>query len=197
MTTKQKMIKAIYPALIKVTGWFNKNTSSFQNETNSKPNTSIYDFEVSLIDGKKFSLEAAKGKKLLIVNTASDCGYTPQYEGLQALHEKYKGQLTIIGFPANDFAEQEKASEENIASFCQKNYGVSFLIAKKSVVIKKDNQNEIFKWLSHKNLNGWNEQAPAWNFCKYLIDKEGTLTRFFQSGIEPLGKEMISAIETK
>ena len=150
-----------------------------------------------MIDGKKFSLTDAKNKKVLIVNTASDCGYTPQYEGLQALHEKYKERLIIIGFPANDFAQQEKGSEENIATFCQRNYGVSFLMAKKSVVVKKENQNNIFKWLTDKNLNGWNEQAPGWNFCKYLIDEQGNLTHFFQSGVEPLGKEMITAIESK
>ncbi len=197
MTTKQKMIKAIYPAFIKITSWFNKSTGAFKNEKNSKPQSSVYNLEVELIDGKKFSLTDAKNKKVLIVNTASDCGYTPQYEGLQALHEKYKERLIIIGFPANDFAQQEKGSEENIATFCQRNYGVSFLMAKKSVVVKKENQNNIFKWLTDKNLNGWNEQAPGWNFCKYLIDEQGNLTHFFQSGVEPLGKEMITAIESK
>lgn len=195
MTLKQKMIKAIYPMLIKVSGWFNKNTGSYTNEKKVAPLTSIYEYEVEQLNGEKFSLSQAKGHKILIVNTASDCGYTPQYEGLQALHQKYKERLTIIGFPANDFKEQEKGTEENIASFCQKNYGVSFLMAKKAVVIKNENQSEIFKWLSHKTQNGWNEQAPSWNFCKYLIDENGTLTHFFQSGVEPLGEEMIGAVE--
>ncbi len=195
MTLKQKMIKAIYPMLIKVSGLFNKNTGIFTNKKKVAPLTSIYEYEVEQLNGEKFSLSQAKGHKILIVNTASDCGYTPQYEGLQALHEKYKERLTIIGFPANDFKEQEKGTEENIASFCQKNYGVSFLMAKKSVVIKNENQSEIFKWLSHKNQNGWNEQAPSWNFCKYLIDENGMLTHYFESGVEPLGEEMIRAVE--
>ncbi len=195
MTLKQKMIKAIYPAVIKVSSWFNKNTGSFTNEKKLTPLTSIYKYEVEQLNGQKFSLSQAKGHKILIVNTASDCGYTPQYEGLQALHEKYKEHLTIIGFPANDFKEQEKGTEENIASFCQKNYGVSFIMAKKTSVIKNENQNEIFKWLSHKNQNGWNEQAPAWNFCKYLIDEKGILMHFFESGVEPLGEEMIRTVE--
>ncbi len=195
MTLKQKMIKAIYPAVIKVSSWFNKNTGSFTNEKKLTPLTSIYKYEVEQLNGQKFSLSQAKGHKILIVNTASDCGYTPQYEGLQALHEKYKERLTIIGFPANDFKEQEKGTEESIDSFCKVNYGVSFLMAKKAAVIKSENQNEIFKWLSHKNQNGWNEQAPTWNFCKYLIDEKGMLTHYFESGVEPLGEEMIRAVE--
>ena len=123
--------------------------------------------------------------KILIVNTASDCGYTPQYTDLEKLYKEYKDKLIILGFPANDFGEQEKGSNEEIASFCQINYGVTFPLMQKSTVIKSAAQNEVFKWLSDKNKNGWNEQEPTWNFCKYLVDENGILVNVYNSSVSP------------
>ena len=130
------------------------------------------------------------------MNTASDCGYTDQYEALESLYEKNMEKLIIIGFPANDFKEQEKGNDEEIAQFCKINYGVTFPLAKKSVVLKEADQNRIFQWLTHKEENGWLNETPSWNFCKYLINEEGVLTHYFESGIEPLSVQVISAIRS-
>jgi glutathione peroxidase len=139
-------------------------------------------------------LESYKGKKLMLVNTASDCGYTNQYEDLQKLYQQFNNQLEIIAFPANDFKEQEKGSDSDIAQFCKVNFGVTFPLAKKSVVVKSNDQNNIFKWLTNKAKNGWNEKAPSWNFSKYLIDEQGTLTHYFDPSVSPLSDVVVEAI---
>jgi glutathione peroxidase len=131
----------------------------------------------------------------MLVNTASDCGFTKQYDGLQELHEKFKDKVTIIGFPANDFGAQEKGSDDTIAEFCKVNFGVTFPLAKKSTVIKNAEQSEVYQWLTDETKNGWNNTAPTWNFCKYLIDEKGNLTHFFEAAVEPMGKEIAAAIE--
>ena len=156
---------------------------------------SIYNLEAVLNNQQLLKFEALKGKKVLLVNTASNCGYTPQYAELQKLHQQYKNKLMIIGFPANDFKEQEKGSDDEIARFCQVNYGVDFPIAKKSTVVASAYQNPVFKWLTHKDLNGWNDQQPVWNFSKYLINEKGQLTHVFKPSVSPLSKEVIEAIE--
>ena len=130
----------------------------------------------------------------MLVNTASACGYTNQYEDLQKLSEKYKDQLVVIGFPANDFKEQEKGSDEEIAEFCKVNFGVTFPLMKKSVVKKTEDQNEVYQWLTDPAKNGWNEQEPSWNFSKYLVNEKGALTNYFDPSIEPLSKEVEEAI---
>ena len=159
--------------------------------------TSIYDLNVQLNNGKQVSLEQYKGKKLLLVNTASNCGYTGQYDELQALYKKFEGRLEIIGFPANDFAEQEKGSDDEIAQFCKVNFGVTFPLVKKSVVIPSGEQHPVFQWLTKKEENGWNEQAPSWNFSKYLLDEKGNLTDYFDPSVSPLSTEVLNAVEKK
>jgi len=139
-------------------------------------------------------MASLKGKKILLVNTASECGYTGQYDQLQKLYSGYNNQLVIIGFPANDFKEQEKGTNEEIAAFCKQNYGVSFPLAEKSVVVKASHQNNIFQWLTDPAKNGWNKQAPTWNFCKYLVNEEGMLTNYFGPAVEPTSEEIIKAI---
>jgi glutathione peroxidase len=195
MTYRQKVLKAIYPAWM----WYNKVTGKKSKVmSNSKPVApaqSFYDLSVQLNTGNKLRLDSVKGKKILIVNTASNCGYTNQYEDLEQLAEKYKDKLLVIGFPANDFKEQEKGTDEEIAQFCKLNFGVSFPLAKKSSVIKSGQQNEIFKWLTDKSKNGWNEQQPSWNFSKYLVDENGKLIKYFDPAISPLSDEVIKAIE--
>lgn len=135
-----------------------------------------------------------KGKKVLLVNTASDCGYTNQYEDLQKLYEQSNGKLMIIAFPANDFKEQEKGDDSQIAAFCKINFGVTFPVAKKSSV-KGHNKNNVFDWLSDKNKNGWNNKQPSWNFSKYLVDERGVLTHYFDPAISPDSKEIMEALK--
>ena len=125
----------------------------------------------------------------------SNCGYTAQYAELQSLHEQFGDALRIIAFPANDFAGQEKGNDNEIASFCQVNYGVTFPIALKGEVLKKAGQQDVFKWLTDKDLNGWNEHAPDWNFGKYIIDEKGILTHYFGPSVSPLDKDFMDALE--
>lgn len=153
----------------------------------------IYDFKAEAIGGTEIDFSQYKGKKLLIVNTASKCGYTPQYKDLQTLHERYGDQLVILGFPSNNFGRQEPGTNDEIAQFCEANYGVTFQMFNK-VEVKGDEQHPLYRWLSSKDLNGWNDKAPSWNFCKYLIDENGKLVKFYKSGTNPLDKEIVEFI---
>ncbi|MFN3784318.1 MAG: glutathione peroxidase [Spirosomataceae bacterium] len=146
---------------------------------------SFHSFSATSLDGKKIDFSAYKGKKVIVLNVASKCGYTPQYADWQAFHEQYGDKVVVLGFPTNDFMNQEPGSEEQIASFCQKNYGVTFQMFSKVDVIKGNNQHPLYKWLSNSDLNGWNDKAPTWNFCKYVINEEGEVTHFFASGVLP------------
>ena len=153
---------------------------------------SIHEFEFETIDGTKKSFADFKGKKILIVNTASECGFTPQYEELQELHEKMGDKLVIIGFPANNFGGQEPGTNDNIAAFCKKNYGVSFTMAAK-VSVKGEDINEIFKWLcTQKNENFKGD--INWNFEKFLLNENGELTNRFRSSTKPMAKELTARI---
>jgi glutathione peroxidase len=192
---RQKILKAFYPLLTGITKLTGKNSKVHLAETIVQPPVPIYNMAVQLNSGKQLPLESLKGKKMLLVNTASDCGYTAQYDELQKLQEQYKDKLVIIGFPANDFKEQEKGSDTDIAEFCRINYGVTFPLAAKSSVIKGPGQNEIFKWLSDSSRNGWNQYAPVWNFSKYLISEKGDLIGYFEPSVSPVGKEIISALD--
>jgi glutathione peroxidase len=149
--------------------------------------TSIYDFKINSIDGTLIDFEQYKGKTLLIVNTASKCGNTPQYEELQKMHEQFGGKITILGFPANNFGGQEPGSNLEIAEFCKANYGVSFQMFEK-ISVKGDDQHELYKWLKEKT-----GQEPTWNFCKYLVKPDGTVT-FFSSKVKPMDKQIVDAI---
>jgi len=194
MTARQKILKAVYPIMM----WFTKSTGINCNTRSNNevfPVVAIYELKSQLTDGTQLDLNVYKGKKLLLVNTASDCGYTGQYDGLEKLYQTYKDKLVVIGFPANDFKEQEAGTNENIAAFCKINYGVTFPLMKKSSVIKSTNQNVIFQWLCSKQKNGWNEQAPVWNFCKYLVDEQGKLVNYFAPTVDPLSDEVKKAIE--
>lgn len=145
---------------------------------------SFYDFKVKSIDGKVIDFSKYKGKKVVVMNVASKCGYTSQYDDWEKFHKAHGKDVVILGFPANNFMGQEPGSNEEIATFCQKNYGVSFQLFEKVEVIG-DNQHPLFKWLSTEELNGWNDKAPTWNFCKYVINEEGKVTHFFASGVKP------------
>jgi glutathione peroxidase len=130
----------------------------------------------------------------LIVNTASDCGYTAQYAELQSLYTQFGDRLIILGFPCNQFKEQEKGNEQDIASFCQVNYGVTFPLFQKADVKKGINQHPVYQWLTDPAKNGWNKQEPVWNFSKYLIDEEGRLTHYMDPSVSPLDPRLIKAI---
>jgi glutathione peroxidase len=197
MTTRQIMNKSIYPILMLFGKMKNKKETVLINKSDKKPLASFYDLKSILNDNTEFLFEQLKGKKVLIVNTASNCGYTSQYDDLQKLSELYIDKLIILGFPSNDFGEQEKGDDKEIATFCKINFGVSFPLMQKSIVLKKNGQNEVYQWLTNANKNGWNNQAPVWNFCKYIINKEGTLTNYFAQDISPLADEIQDIISDK
>jgi glutathione peroxidase len=193
MVGRQKLLKWFYPFLMKYRKFSIKN-KTLEQVNNEVPTTPFYNLSAILNNGRQLTFENFKNKTVLIVNTASNCGYTNQYAELQKLHEKYKSKLVIIAFPSNDFKEQERGNDEEIASFCKINFGVSFPLAKKTVVLKGPNQNIVFEWLTHKQLNGWNDQQPGWNFSKYIINGKGQLTHYFDAGISPLSAEFIQAV---
>lgn len=146
---------------------------------------SIYDFKVKDIDGNEVDMTKYKGKKLLIVNVASECGYTPQYKGLEWLYKNYKdSNLVILGFPCNDFSEQEPKGEKDIKTFCQKNYGVTFPMMSK-IVIKGENGHPLYKWLQQKSENGVQDNEVKWNFNKFMISEDGSFQGYLPSKILP------------
>jgi glutathione peroxidase len=196
MSARQKILKAVYPAWMwwaKLTG---KNVTELSNEQ-KKPNVSFYLLKGTLNDGTTLDFSTLKGKKVLLVNTASDCGYTNQYSDLQKLSADHPDNLVVIAFPANDFKEQEKGTDEEIAEFCKANYNIRFPLMKKTSVIKGPGQHEVFQWLTDSTKNGWNNKQPSWNFAKYLVSEEGVLTKYFGSSISPLNKEVVDAIDAK
>ena len=154
---------------------------------------SIYDFKVEALDGQTIDFSKFKGKKILIVNTASKCGYTTQYEGLEALYKKYQDKLVIVGFPANNFGGQEPGTNTEIGEFCKKNYGVTFPMAAK-VSVKGDDKAPIFKWLTSKSENGVLDAEIGWNFGKFLLDENGHLLSYFPSKITPMSEEITSKL---
>ena len=151
---------------------------------------SFYTLSAKDIDGKIINFSKFKGKKLLIVNVASKCGYTSQYKDLQELHRKYNDKITILAFPSNNFGFQEPGSNDQIEEFCETNYGIEFQLFEKSDVRGK-NSNDVYKWLSSIESNGWNDKSPRWNFFKYLIDENGNLNSIYSSNVNPLDKEIV------
>lgn len=191
---RQRLLKFIYPLLMKLGKWTGMKATVLSNKDGKKPLTPIYNRTVQLSGGKQLLLEELKGKKILLVNTASDCGYTAQYEELQQLYERFPDQLNILAFPANDFKDQEKGDDAAIEQFCKLNYGVSFPVATKSSVVSGASQNPVFHWLSNPAENGWCNKAPEWNFSKYLLNEEGVLINYFAPGVSPLDVSVIEAV---
>jgi glutathione peroxidase len=149
--------------------------------------SSLYDFKMNSLDGKTIDFSQYKGKTLLIVNTASECGYTPQYADLQKLHETFGDKVIILGFPANNFGGQEPGSNTEIATFCKKNYGVTFQMFEK-ISVKGNDQHPLYAWLKGKT-----GQEPGWNFCKYLVKPDGTV-KFFKSSVKPMDEQITSEL---
>lgn len=156
--------------------------------TDEKPEGSIYDFKLTGLHGESIDFENFRGKNLLIVNTASKCGYTPQYKPLQELHETYGDRVVVLGFPANNFLWQEPGTNADIAEFCQKNYGVTFQMFEK-ISVSGGDQHPLYRWLSASA-----GQRPTWNFCKYLVNKEGKVAAFYGPKVSPMDEVIIKQL---
>lgn len=164
-----------------------------EQKTNTTMKENIYSIALTDIKGEKIDLAAFKGKKILFVNVASECGFTSQYEGLQALHTAHKDKLVIIGLPCNQFGGQEPGSAEEIGAFCQKNFGVDFLMTEK-IEVKGDGQHPLYEWLTAKEKNGVKSSAVKWNFQKYLVDEEGNLVDVFMSSVKPMSNTIVEQL---
>jgi glutathione peroxidase len=159
----------------------------------TKPN-SVHDFTVKDIYGDEFKLADLKGKKVMIVNTASKCGLTPQFENLEKLYQEYSDKLVIVGFPANNFNNQEPGTEEEIITFCQQNYGVSFPMMEK-ISVKGDDMHPLYQWLTQSSKNGVLDSEVAWNFQKYLIDENGKLVKMYPPRHDPMSEDIVAWIK--
>lgn len=195
MTYRQKVFKAVYPALMWWTKLTGKNTKELAGDKHAP--VSFYSLKATLNNGDILDFATLKGKKVVLVNTASDCGYTNQYADLQKLADEFKDQLVVIGFPANDFKEQEKGSDEEIAQFCKANFGVRFPLVKKSSVVRSTAQHPVFQWLTDSTKNGWNNKQPGWNFSKYIVNEGGSLVNYFGSSVSPLSRELTDVLKEK
>lgn len=177
----------LYPARM----WFSSLTGvgkkAIANREHKPPAMSFYDLQATSITGDTIFLSEYRGRNLLVVNLASFCGFTPQYTELETLWQNNKDKLVILGFPSNDFGGQEPGSNEEVAEFCRLNYGVSFPLFQKGPV-SGTAKNEVYQWLTDPAKNGWNSREPNWNFCKYLLTKDGKLHSFFNAAISPLSE---------
>lgn len=189
------MIRLIALSAIILSGIAQTNSVSRINaerkNTGAPPDISktIHQFKVASLDGGIIDFAGFKGKKILVVNTASQCGYTPQYKDLEALYEKYKDKLVIVGFPANNFGGQEPGTNTEIKSFCEKNYGVTFPMAAK-ISVKGDDTAPIYLWLTHKEQNAVLDAEIKWNFNKFLLDENGKMIAYFPSKVTPMSEEI-------
>lgn len=187
---KYLFLAALAAAAIAAAYWYLRGGSR---PADAGSRTPIHDYSFTSIEGKVVPLSSFKGKHLLLVNVASRCGFTPQYAELEELSKRYADRLVVIGFPANDFLDQEPGTNEEIQTFCQTRYGVTFPLSQK-VAVTGSGKCDVFRWLSNKGLNGWNDKEPRWNFYKYLIDPSGELVKVFPSSTTPLSQEITEAL---
>jgi glutathione peroxidase len=164
-----------------------------ENTKKATAQTTIYQFKVEGLEGGVIDFASFKGKKILVVNTASKCGYTPQYKELEALYEKYKDKLVVVGFPANNFGGQESGTNKEIKEFCSQNFGVSFPMAAK-VSVKGDDMHPLYQWLTQKSMNGVLDAEVKWNFGKFLVNEKGQLVAYFPSKVTPMSEEIVSKL---
>lgn len=169
-------------------------SSDIPTENRVQNNMSFYDLSAVNIDGETVSMKKYKGKKIIVLNVASKCGYTPQYADWQIFYEKNSNEFVVLGFPCNQFLGQEPGTSEEIETFCQKNYGVTFPMFDK-IDVKGEHQSPVYQWLTNPSKNGWNSTEPSWNFSKYLIDENGKLLNYFGPKIKPDSPEFIAAIK--
>jgi glutathione peroxidase len=169
--------------------FFSKSQSKIQ-----YPLSSIYDIKINSLSGEPVKLSEFNGKNILFVNTASECGFTSQYEDLQKLHETYKDNLIIIGLPCNQFGGQEPGNANQIQNFCQVKYGVEFLMTEK-IDVKGAKQHELYKWLTNKDLNGNKSSSVKWNFQKYLVDEQGRFVDYYLSMTKPMSSKITQHVK--
>jgi glutathione peroxidase len=181
MNIRRTLLRWVYPIFRKISG----RKKVLLNSHSAVAFLPFHSLGATSIDGNPVAFSEFAGKYVLIVNTASDCGFTGQYGALQMLYKKYKDTLVIVGFPSNDFRQQEKGDNGAIAQFCKVNYGVSFPMMEKAGVLPGAGQHPVYQWLTSKEMNGWNEQAPEWNFAKYLVDAQGNLAGYFAPAVSP------------
>ena len=161
----------------------------FSSSEKKEVSNSIYDFKIKTLAGKEIDFSQYRGQKLLLVNTASKCGFTPQYKGLEELHERFSDKVKVLGFPANNFLKQESGSNEEIAEFCELNYGVTFPMFEK-ISVKGADQHPLYQWLEAKT-----GRKPDWNFAKYFVSADGKEVIFFNAGVQPLDKKIIDEVK--
>ncbi|MDB5251083.1 MAG: glutathione peroxidase [Flaviaesturariibacter sp.] len=195
MTIRQRLLRAFYPVLMAVTKLAGKNRTILQNANGALPPQPLEELAFTTVTGAEQPLGAYRNRKILIVNTASDCGYTAQYTELQQLSEQYGDRVVVIAFPSNDFSQQEKGSNEDIARFCLGHYNVRFPLAAKSGVIRNRDQHPVYQWLTEPSRNGWNSQPPTWNFSKYIVNEDGILTHYFGPSVSPLDEQIVRALD--
>jgi len=162
--------------------------------TNSTAQKSIYDIAINDIAGNPIDLNEFKGKHVLFVNVASECGFTPQYTGLEELHQQYKDDLIVIGLPCNQFGGQEPEAEKEIQQFCTKNFGVTFLLTEK-IEVKGEKKHPLYNWLTDKKINGKSSSNVKWNFQKYIVDEKGEFVNYFYSTTKPLSSKITSILK--
>jgi glutathione peroxidase len=179
-----------YHLLVKGADTIMKPTHNMAQDTVIHP---FPNFDLKTLDGRTLHTQDFKGKKIIILNVASECGYTPQYSDWQKFYDANKEDAVVLGFPCNDFGGQEPGGANEIQNFCQKNYGVTFPILEK-INVSGDDQSPVYQWLSSPDKNGWNDAEPSWNFCKYLIDEDGKLVRFFGSNVKPNHPSFLEAL---
>ncbi len=192
MTIKQKLLRFSYSLLMKLQQPAGKRQVKM-NKAGIAPPVPFYTLKGELPDGRAFDFASLRGKHVLVVNVASECGFTGQYDELEALYRKYSNDLAVLAFPANDFKGQEPGSDAAIASFCKVNFGVTFPLFKKQSVLQPVD-GSVYAWLADPGKNGWNNQRPTWNFCKYLVDREGKLVGFLPASVSPLSAEVAAMV---
>lgn len=181
----KKIITGFYGLRMKTSKLTGLGISKQLNDEKIKAQISFYSLEAKANNGEIINFEKFRGKKILVVNLASQCGFTPQYNELEELHMHNKNKIIVLGFPSNDFGGQEPGTDEQIEQFCKVNFGVTFPLFKKDKV-KGINKHPVYQWLCDAKKNGWNNQEPSWNFYKYLVDEQGNLDKIFSSSVSPL-----------
>ena len=189
----KKILTSLYRARMVISKGTGVGINVLANKTDSKPIESFYDLSAVANNGILIHFSEYSGKNVLLVNVASECGYTPQYKELEELQQMFKDNLVVLGFPSNEFGGQEQGSDEQIASFCSINFGVTFQLFSKAMVLGNLKQ-PVYEWLTKPSKNGWNSKEPTWNFCKYLVNKDGKLSAFYSSSVSPLSNNILNAI---
>ena len=193
MTFKHQLLKIFYKVWMMISRTTGIGKTTTNNNSMTKPAQPFYSLQAVLNNGKPLAFESLKGKYVMLANTASNCGYTGQYDDLEKLHHQYKDKLVVLGFPANNFGAQEPGSNADIQTFCEKNYGVSFPMAAK-VSVKGEDMAPIYKWLTTKSANGVLDAEIGWNFNKFLLDEKGHMLAHFPSKVKPMDEAIISKL---